>query len=49
MDEQRHILVKGCGKSPTSASITHDDSQSTGDKSDDGDSEDEGHEMKKEL
>jgi len=46
---KRHILVKGCGKSPTSVGVTHDDSQSAGDKSDDGDSEDEGHEMKKEL
>ena len=50
MGEQRHILVKGCGKSPTAAGAIHDDSQSAGDKSDDGDSDDEGPEIvKKEL
>jgi hypothetical protein len=48
LDEQRHILVKGCGKSPTAAG-TQDDSQSAGDRSDDVESEEEEPELKKEL
>jgi hypothetical protein len=50
LNEQRHILVKGCGKSPTTASA-NDDSQSPVDKSEDeNDSNDESPEMmKKEL
>lgn len=46
--KQRHILVKGCGKSPTTSGA-NDDSQSAGDRSDDAESDEEGPDVRKEL